>query len=607
MRRAALAIATVALAAPAAAVNYYLSPDGTDSGDCTASGSPCQTLSYALAQATGPGDVIAMAGGSYLLDHEVVVGKSGAAGSPLTIRGAGVDVTVVDGSALPNNRNAIEVQADHVAIEDLTATRSSSAPIRIAGAGNALRRVSANTPRSNNTPCLMLVDASDTRIESFSAHACTRYGIQIDGSSGIALVQPTVSGARTDGIHITDTTDVVIAGATVRDNSTSCPDCSGIALSAVDRITVGAHQAQQPTVVAGHTGSGLTASNCGLVGVANAIFFGNGSGVDVTVAGSTLVANVAVTHAVIAHSTSAAAPAVGWSATSGQITVKNSILAFNAAADILSAAIVHSHNLRFDNGSGGVALAASELAVDPLFADAAAGDFHVQSEAGRYLAGTGWVMDSATSYAIDLADPASPYSNETAPNGARANAGAYGNTIEASRTAPRPDAGRPDIGPWPDAAVPDSSARDRALPDWAGRDLDGVDLAQPDSGQRVLARAGPDLVVDTPADIVLDGTASLAPAGAAFTWTQKVGPAGMLDRVVGSTAQTAVRVDQAGLWIYELRIEAAGASSTDLLQVEARGASAAECGCRQLDRRCGYLLLGIVLTGLLVRRRCSAR
>jgi hypothetical protein len=70
---------------------------------------------------------------------------------------------------------------------------------------------------------------------------------------------------------------------------------------------------------------------------------------------------------------------------------------------------------------------------DPLFANAAAGDYHLRSMQGRYTPG-GWVMDAMSSPAIDAGDPASDYSLESQPNGGRVNLGAFGNTAEASRS-----------------------------------------------------------------------------------------------------------------------------------------------------------------------------
>jgi len=56
--------------------------------------------------------------------------------------------------------------------------------------------------------------------------------------------------------------------------------------------------------------------------------------------------------------------------------------------------------------------------VEPMFADAAGGDFHL-------LAG---------SPAVDLGDPSSEWAQELWPNGGRVNMGAYGNTSEATRS-----------------------------------------------------------------------------------------------------------------------------------------------------------------------------
>lgn len=81
------------------------------------------------------------------------------------------------------------------------------------------------------------------------------------------------------------------------------------------------------------------------------------------------------------------------------------------------------------------------LFVDPAGADATMGessgaddDFHLQSTAGSYTSGS-WTADAADSPSIDAGNPASTYSNETAPNGSRVNQGFYGNCGEASRSA----------------------------------------------------------------------------------------------------------------------------------------------------------------------------
>jgi len=70
---------------------------------------------------------------------------------------------------------------------------------------------------------------------------------------------------------------------------------------------------------------------------------------------------------------------------------------------------------------------------DPMFADAAGGDYHLKSQRGRYWPDHDvWVLDDVTSPAIDAGAPAADNSNEPQPNGGQVNMGAYGNTSQAS-------------------------------------------------------------------------------------------------------------------------------------------------------------------------------
>jgi len=73
--------------------------------------------------------------------------------------------------------------------------------------------------------------------------------------------------------------------------------------------------------------------------------------------------------------------------------------------------------------------------VDPCFADVASGDYHLKSQAGRWEPNEGrWVMDEVTSPCIDAGDPMSPIGLEPFPNGGIVNMGAYGGTVEASKS-----------------------------------------------------------------------------------------------------------------------------------------------------------------------------
>jgi hypothetical protein len=63
------------------------------------------------------------------------------------------------------------------------------------------------------------------------------------------------------------------------------------------------------------------------------------------------------------------------------------------------------------------------------------GDYHLQSQAGHWDSQSqSWIQDEATSPCIDAGNPMAPIGLEPFPNGAVYNMGAYGRTIEASKT-----------------------------------------------------------------------------------------------------------------------------------------------------------------------------
>ncbi|MFH1719365.1 MAG: GLUG motif-containing protein, partial [Planctomycetota bacterium] len=72
---------------------------------------------------------------------------------------------------------------------------------------------------------------------------------------------------------------------------------------------------------------------------------------------------------------------------------------------------------------------------DPLFADTDNGDYHLKSQAGRWdPVSEDWVIDDVTSPCIDAGDPGSPVGAEPFPNGLIIDMGAYGGTVEASKS-----------------------------------------------------------------------------------------------------------------------------------------------------------------------------
>lgn len=63
------------------------------------------------------------------------------------------------------------------------------------------------------------------------------------------------------------------------------------------------------------------------------------------------------------------------------------------------------------------------------------GDYHLKSQAGHWdLDKEIWVKDDVTSPCIDAGDPANPIGLEPFPNGGRINMGAFGGTVEASKS-----------------------------------------------------------------------------------------------------------------------------------------------------------------------------
>ena len=126
-------------------------------------------------------------------------------------------------------------------------------------------------------------------------------------------------------------------------------------------------------------------------------------------------------------------------------TIRNSIFWDNIDADLYNCQAFYSCIEQDTGGFGG------NISLNPLFVDAAAGDYHLRSETGRFwvtdpnsplLNGDGiWVTDNLTSPCVDRGDPTVNPRREKSPNGGRINMGAYGGTAYASISAGWPLAG----------------------------------------------------------------------------------------------------------------------------------------------------------------------
>jgi hypothetical protein len=131
----------------------------------------------------------------------------------------------------------------------------------------------------------------------------------------------------------------------------------------------------------------------------------------------------------------------------GRVTMRNGIVYGNGTAQLspVSAVVSYSCIQGGYTGAGNidadpyfVQLAywdANDTAEDPNDDVWVAGDYHLKSQAGRFDPNSAaWVQDDVTSPCIDAGDPNDGIGNEPDSNGDIINMGAYGGTVQASRT-----------------------------------------------------------------------------------------------------------------------------------------------------------------------------
>jgi len=132
----------------------------------------------------------------------------------------------------------------------------------------------------------------------------------------------------------------------------------------------------------------------------------------------------------------------------GSATVTNSIFWENTAShgreilvrrggslDITYSSVAGGQNEVSVEGGGTLNWGVGNIEADPMFADPNNGDFHLKSQAGRWDPNSQTRgIDNVTSPCIDTGDPMSPIGLEPFPSGGFVNMGAYGGTLEASKS-----------------------------------------------------------------------------------------------------------------------------------------------------------------------------
>ncbi len=192
-------------------------------------------------------------------------------------------------------------------------------------------------------------------------------------------------------------------------------------------------------VLTGNRDCGIEVSNESMLSLDHCILAGNGGAglYSVPVKGRRLVySKVDLNHCTITQNR-------GYALDGDGITVSNSILSGNGLATGNVQSKSSNVAISYSDVQGGFT-GQGNTDADPLFVTSGswadpntyvAGDHHLKSEAGHWNANASiWVPDDVTSPCIDAGDPTASFSLEPAPNGGRANLGAYGNTTEASRT-----------------------------------------------------------------------------------------------------------------------------------------------------------------------------
>lgn len=403
-------------------------PLGIDMGGCGTCALPCRTPNYLYAiTPLAAGDIVHLNAGTYTEVTAVPVLnlintiKSGTALSPITFRGVvgptGRPLTVLDGSGVASA--GVRIQTPWITIENVAVTRfacSTSAPF-----GSGIQ-----------VAALPIVGVSLVNLEVFGT-VCP-FGAPIDFDStaapctGCRIVDCFVhdNGTTAGGIYTAGAGGLEIRRNVITGNTLGNAGFPAIVLSGSGGALV------EGNLVYGNGGTGLSlrCNGCAPATVRGNTFWGNQLGTS-----GASVAEIAVT-------------------TNSRLILEHNLIgtSTNYCVDLdNSSSLVRSdYNDLFPMGSAGVGAKGgttaqtlalwraatlqdtNSISIDPLFVSAT--DYHLSSVAGRPGPSGTRVFDAVTSPAIDRADPLFPVALELAPNGGRADLGAYGTTAEASLT-----------------------------------------------------------------------------------------------------------------------------------------------------------------------------
>jgi hypothetical protein len=183
----------------------------------------------------------------------------------------------------------------------------------------------------------------------------------------------------------------------------------------------------------GGSSSRLELENCVISGNTAEV----GGGLCAGSAGERSIERVIITNCTIANNSLSAdqsSTGGGIHSFSSNITIRNSIVWYNDGAAVMLIDPASSSPVLYSCIEGGYS-GQGNIDSDPLFVSPGGGDYHLQSPLGSYRSWSGgWGTDSGYSPCIDAGDPQDPVAAEPLTNGKRINMGAYGGTIEASKS-----------------------------------------------------------------------------------------------------------------------------------------------------------------------------
>ncbi len=382
---------------------------------CVASGSPTAngvtpetpntSVQYIIdTYALQPGDTIWVDTGRYTLGSNIALdaGDQGAESNPLRVLGS-PNGTVFDRNNTESVYSAaFKVTGDYVQLGDWLN------PLEITRGFTGI-----------------IMEGTGCQIRACTVYGCTNLGVKITGNNS-ALIDSFIRDNGWTGVHISTSQNVsVVANSVIRDNAKH-----GIQAEAVgaDIAVVDIHH---NTI----TGNG----DCG-------IYAYTLNDNEVRVVNNTLAGNVS--HALYGRSE--------YGDYRVRLTARNNVIQSEGPGSscvrlqVELAGILDYNTYHAVNGAAtgyfgeqpyallsewraAVGQDAHSLPYDPLFADSENGVYTLMSTGGRLEAGQ-WVADGVSSRAIDAGDPADDVSLESEPNGGRANQGAYGRQVRASRS-----------------------------------------------------------------------------------------------------------------------------------------------------------------------------